>query len=405
MEAFLATVTKTYTSSDDFLDLKTDTDFVKFYNDNKDFTSKDARFLGAIQFSRNTSILLENYAFPFDKNNFTYPIIGETVFILVNDREYYWMPYTNTQYPNYREDYKTSEASKERNLPQAGSDSKSKDYKENKATGTPNVTKPKQDSKKSKYQVNEKIKFLKPNEGDTILQGRVGNTIRFSEFFLTEDGKTSSPSIFIRNKQNPELDAEPIGTLVDEDINKDGSSLYIVSGKVKVPFKETIEKEKIGFKEYPTSKDLAGDQLFINSDRVVLSAKAKEFIIFGKGNTGVITDGNYSVDSEKEIYLHSANKITIHSKGNNQIFLNSENGKIYLGKNKGEGGAGAEVQKMVLGGELVKLMGQLIDEITKQIYATPVGPTATGPTNAAAFKAIKGRLNTLLSAKNFLSKS
>lgn len=76
-----------------------------------------------------------------------------------------------------------------------------------------------------------------------------------------------------------------------------------------------------------------------------------------------------------------------------------------MGKNKGEGGAGADVQKMVLGGELVKLMGELIDEITKQIYATPVGPTAPGPTNAAAFKAIKGKLNTLLSAKNYLSKS
>jgi hypothetical protein len=60
---------------------------------------------------------------------------------------------------------------------------------------------------------------------------------------------------------------------------------------------------------------------------------------------------------------------------------------------------------MVLGGELVKLLGDLIDEITKQMYATPCGPTQTGPTNVAAFKAIKGKLNTLLSAKNFLSKS
>jgi hypothetical protein len=106
MEAFLATVTKVFTSADDFLDLKTDSDFVKFYNDNKNFANKDARFLGAIEFSRNTPFLLENYAFPFDKNNVTYSIAGETIFILVNDREYYWMPYTNTQYPNYREDYK-----------------------------------------------------------------------------------------------------------------------------------------------------------------------------------------------------------------------------------------------------------------------------------------------------------
>jgi len=40
-----------------------------------------------------------------------------------------------------------------------------------------------------------------------------------------------------------------------------------------------------------------------------------------------------------------------------------------------------------------KLLGDLIDEITKQMYATPCGPTQTGPTNVAAFKAIKGKLN------------
>jgi hypothetical protein len=297
-------------------------------------------------------------------------------------------------------------ASKGRNIKPSDGSSNSKEYKESKDTGTPNQTKSKQDSEKKKYKVNEKIKFLKPKEGDTILQGRVGNTIRFSELFLTEDDKTSSPSIFIRNKQNPKLDEKPIGELVEEDINEDGTSIYLTSGKVKVPFKETIKKAKDAFKEYPTSDKLTGDQLFVNSDRIILSAKANEFIIFGKKNTGIITDGTFTVDAEKDVYVHTNKNITLHSNGNNKIFLNSAGGgKIYLGKDKGEGDAGAAVQKMVLGGELVKIMGELIDEITKQIYATPVGPTSPGPTNAAAFMAIKGKLKTLLSAKNFLSKS
>ncbi len=222
---------------------------------------------------------------------------------------------------------------------------------------------------------------------------------------MTEDGKTSSPGIFIRNKQNPELDDKKIGELIEEDINKDGTSIYLTSGKVKVPFKETIEKTKVGFKEYPSSDDLKGDQFWLNSDRIVLSAKAKEFIIFGKGNTGVITDGNYSIDAEKEIYFHNKKNITIHSEGSNNIFLNSDSGKIYLGKDKGEGDAGAAVQKMVLGGELVKILEDLIDAITKQIYLTPAGPSATGPTNVATFNQIKSKLKTILAAKNFLSKN
>jgi hypothetical protein len=77
------------------------------------------------------------------------------------------------------------------------------------------------------------------------------------------------------------LDDKKIGELIEEDINKDGTSIYIVSNKVKVPFKEEIKKEKKAFKGYPSSSDFKGDQLFVNSDRIVLSAKAKEFIIFG----------------------------------------------------------------------------------------------------------------------------
>jgi hypothetical protein len=402
MEAFLATATKVYLKSDKPLDKEKD--LIKKYNGNETFDENDVRFLGAVEFKRESSIAKEAYAFPFDKNNMTYPILGETIMVINIGNDYFWLPYSNNHYPNYREDYKTSEVSKEKPVEDISSQSKNNNYNESKQTGIPNQKPVQTKSNDKKYNINEKIKFLNPKEGDTIISGRVGNTIRFSEFFLTEDNKTSSPSIFIRNKQNPELDSKPIGTLIDEDINKDGTSVYITSGKVKIPFKETIKKTKIGFKDYPASDKLKGDQLFINSDRILLSAKASEFIIFGKGNTGVITDGTFSVDSIKDIYLHTDKNVTIHSKGSNQIFLNSENGKIYLGKNTGEGDVGADVQKMVLGGELVQIMSDLIDAITQQVYLSPAGPTSPGPTNVAAFNSIKSKLKTMLSAKNFLSK-
>lgn len=403
MEAFLATATKVYLKSDKPLDKEKD--FIKKYNGNETFDDNDVHFLGAVEFKRESSIAKEAYAFPFDKNNMTYPILGETIMIINVGNDYFWLPYSNNHYPNYREDYKTSEVSKEKPVAEVASPTKNSNYNESKQTGIPNQKPVQTKSNDKKYNVNEKIKFLNPKEGDTIISGRVGNTIRFSEFFLTEDDKTSSPSIFIRNKQNPELDSKPIGTLIDEDINKDGTSMYITSGKVKIPFVETIKKTKIGFKDYPTSDKLKGDQLFINSDRILLSAKASEFIIFGKGNTGVITDGTFSVDSAKDIYLHTDKNVTIHSKGANQIFFNSDNGKIYLGKNTGEGDVGADVQKMVLGGELVQIMSDLIDAIGQQVYLTPAGPSSPGPTNIAVFNSIKSKLKTMLSAKNFLSKS
>jgi hypothetical protein len=328
--------------------------------------------------------------------------------IIKNSDEYFWMPYTIGQYPNYREDYKTTEATAEKDLPKSSNDSKQKDYKE--SQNTPNNQGNQKESEKKEYKVKEKIKFLKPKEGDTIIQGRVGNTIRFSESFLVneENPKEPSPSIIIRNRQNDVLDDKKIGELVEEDINKDGSSIYIVSKNVKVPYKHTtILKEKKGFKEYPSDAKLNGDQIFVNSDRILLSAKVNEFIIFGKGNTGIITDGNFSVDAAKEIYLHNEKDITIHSKGSNKIYLNSDGGgKIYLGKDTGEGNAGADVQKMVLGGELVKILTDLITVLETQMFLTPSGPTQPGPQpgDQGKLKEIKGKLNTILSAKNFLSK-
>lgn len=404
VKSFLATVDNVYGTNTPLVENNV-SDNVSVYNENTTFADTDARLYGAITYLFEDTIEKDDYAYPFDKNNFTFPKKGETVIILKmfgRNQQTFYLPYTNTVYPNYRRDYITYERGVKKELESAGKDTSASNLKS--TTNSGGKTQTNKVDKENKADVNEKIKFIKPKDGDTIISGRAGNTIRFSELFLTEDDKTPSPSIIIRNKQNPELDSQPIGTLIEEDINKDGTSIYITSNKVKIPFAETIKKTKIGFKDYPNSKDLSGDQLFVNSDRIILSSKAKEFIIFGRGNTGVITDGNFSVDAEKEIYFHSNNKITIHSAGANQIFLNSENGKIYLGKNTGVGEAGAEVQKMVLGGELVKILKELIDAINKQIYGTSCGPTQQGPSNRFEFDMIKSRLNSLLSSNNFLSK-
>jgi hypothetical protein len=400
MQSFLAIVNNVYPTNSKFF-VKDKEDIVSIHNENENFSDLDARMYGAITYEFEDTFEIEDYAFPFDKNNFTFPIKGETVVIFKMFNQTFWLPYTNTPYSNYRRDEVTYVATRPVD---AQGDSKSGQSLSNtsKTGGTTNSGKTKKND--IGYEINEKIKFLNPRQGDTIISGRVGNTIRFSELYLTEDGKTPSPSIFIRNKQNPELDSKKIGELVDEDINKDGTSVYFTSNKVKVPFKENINKTKVAFKEYPNSEKLTGNQLFVNSDRVILSAKASEFIIFGKGNTGVITDGNFSIDAEKEIYIHNNKNVTIHSDGANQIFLNSENGKIFLGKDKGAGDAGAPVQKMVLGGELIKLLGELIDAINRQIYATPVGPTFQGPSNRFEFDVIKSKLKDILSSNNFLSK-
>jgi len=120
INSFLATVDKVFPTNTDFLpyeknDNKPDSDTgdnTSVYNDNRNFYNKDARMYGAITYRYEDTINIEDYAFPFDKNNFTFPIKGETVTILSIDNQKFWLPYTNTPYSNYRRNYITYEASK-----------------------------------------------------------------------------------------------------------------------------------------------------------------------------------------------------------------------------------------------------------------------------------------------------
>ena len=403
VKSFLATVDNVFGTNVPLADNDT-TDNISVYNENTKFSDKDARTYGAITYLFEDTIQVDDYAYPFDKNNFTFPKKGETVIILKmfgRNEQTFYLPYTNTSYPNYRRDYITYERSSKKDLESVGKDSSGSDLKNTANSG--GKTETNKPNKEDNVSVNEKIKFLQPKEGDSIISGRVGNTIRFSEFFLTEDDKTSSPGIYIRNKQNPELDSKLIGELVTEDINKDGSSIYMTSGKIKVPFKETIKKSKVAFKDFPSSDKLKGDQLFVNSDRVILSSKSSEFIIFGKGNTGIITDGRFTIDSDKDTYIQSNQIITIESDKN--IILNTKRtGNIYLGEEGIEGGAGAPVQPMVLGGELIKILEDLISEITKSIYAGSCGPSTLSSANVRALNSIKSNLREILSGRNFLTK-
>jgi hypothetical protein len=138
MNIFLANVRKVYTKIQEIKDDKLEYNITAsvIYNENK-YKDKDpdVRFLGSIQFQREHSIYLEDYAIPFDKNNMTYPIVGETVLILDIGKQHFWLPFSNTQYPNYREDLKTTIASQA--VEYVGSSQSNKNYSESVTTGIP----------------------------------------------------------------------------------------------------------------------------------------------------------------------------------------------------------------------------------------------------------------------------
>ena len=98
IKSFLATVDKVYPTGTPFESInRNDTgslDNVSIYNGNNKFAEYDSRKYGAITYNFEDTIAIDDIAHPFDKNNFTFPIKGETVVILKMYGLTFWLPYS-----------------------------------------------------------------------------------------------------------------------------------------------------------------------------------------------------------------------------------------------------------------------------------------------------------------------
>ena len=138
------------------------------------------------------------------------------------------------------------------------------------------------------FNPNSGIRQLLSNEGDITFNGRFGQSIRFGSNITEiegqdeDTGKENSPNILLRAGQGVE-ETEP-GKPVVEDINKDGSSLWITTDQV-VPIKFAA-KSKVRHYIEPSAKKLEGKQIILNSDRIVFNSKEKAMYL----------SSNHSVD-------------------------------------------------------------------------------------------------------------
>jgi hypothetical protein len=237
---------------------------------------------------------------------------------------------------------------------------------------------------------------LKLYEGDTVIESRFGQSIRFSGYNNGEN--LYSPTIFIRNVESGLSQQKEISETVEEDLNRDGTIILLGSGDYIFEFKpgtvddkgkSDFETKPDSFKTYPS--ELKGNQLLLSSDRMILSAKAGEMIFYSKKNYGFISDGGLSIDNKFGIDITVGDNININTNDRN-VSINSGNGKINLGDKS--------LESLVRGETLVDLMTQLIDAITQQVFLTPAGPSSPGPTNIAVFLKIKSQLRTMLSTLN-----
>jgi hypothetical protein len=246
------------------------------------------------------------------------------------------------------------------------------------------------------YQPTVGLHRLKLYEGDTLIESRFGQSIRFSGY--NNVNNVFSPTLILRNGESSKNQKENEIISIEEDINRDGSVIVLGSNQYQLPFQpgtvddggtSDFETKPESFANFPSK--LIGDQILINSGRLIFSAKNAEMIFYSKKNYGFISDGGLSIDNKLGINVSVNDNINIVT-NDRDIVMFTGNGSIFLGN--------TSLEPLVKGQQLVNILSELIDAIAAQTFLTPSGPTAEGPVNIADFGSIKSRLNDILSKLN-----
>lgn len=357
---------------------------------------KDWSYVGRIQcrpiYSHNKSPTSNlPFAIPLDRNVREYPLVNELVLVIrVLGQYYYWRKTNIFHHMNSNFDprwntvaygqKKIKASSKRSNISQA-------------SVGATNSTAGGGGGGGNAYfGENPDVHPLIPYEGDLMLESRFGSTIRMGGYNVGEKNGFSGehPYIWIRNRENDDdfngvENAKPI----DEDVNKDGTTIQILSRDIQSRYKKTVDVDiarSLG-KPFPTILD--GDQVILNTDRIVLSTRNKEIYVFGKESISFGTDGVFSVDSQDDIHFETNRNFEL-----KDVQMRVDSQIIYLGEpdNRSE--------PLVLGTQLVNWLTQLTSTLMAETHPTMTGPTGP-PIQAPQYANLQAQLFRILSRRNF----
>jgi hypothetical protein len=238
---------------------------------------------------------------------------------------------------------------------------------------------------------NSNVRSLLPFEGDYIVQGRQGGSIRFSSTTkLHSDsnewssiGNEDSPITIITNG----LKFDPKKSYYVEQINKDDSSLYLTSTQ-QLP----LQTDKTGNLN-PLTNPIDASKYFnaqaiLNSDRVILNAKRDEIMLFAKTNIELNTKNIINLNADERVHLNSST-----------VFLGTVNNQL-------------PTEPLVLGDKLHNLLLNLMDSLHEfgtglsSVIGSPEGAPATDIISAArglcnSINTLENNLEGILSQQNF----
>ena len=286
-----------------------------------------------------------SYALPYDSQQKTYPLVNEIVLLFslpnqqigvntANQSYFYLKPLGVWNHPHH-DAYP--------NLVKSNSPQQSQDYKATDQGVVRRVTdgstevelnspvNPSQNTFVEKADIHP----LMPYMGDSLLEGRHGQSLRFGSTAKSQSeisnnwsstGKNGDPITILRNGQ-PTNVSDRGWIPITENISQDLSSIYLTSYQ-KIPF--SIANENfVSYTTPPTTPaQFTNPQIILNSDRIILNAKSDSILISGQNSVGLSSNGSINLEA-KQIYL-DGNDIRLGNKNASQSALKGDITVEYL---------------------------------------------------------------------------
>lgn len=140
------------------------------------------------------------------------------------------------------------------------------------------------------------INSLQPFEGDYILEGRFGNSLRFGS------GQGKDPITKIRNGQGPQTNEG--WTTVEENIQEDKASIYLTSTQ-QIP----LQPNTFNYNSYSTPPESVNQyskpQILLNSGRIVLNANQDHVLLSAAKSINLNSQDSVNIDSKNKVVINS----------------------------------------------------------------------------------------------------
>lgn len=302
----------------------------------------------------------QNYrvAYPLQPGIKNYPLINEVVYLVsqptqkINQRSsakalYYISVVNLWNHPHHNAIPYSAGSSTAAN---------SKNYQDTAAGSTNKLTDTSGEIKFGNYfKERSNIYPLQPFEGDFILEGRWGNSIRVGSTAPDRNpwstvGTQGDAITIIRNGQTDNPNKNGWNSTV-EDINTDASSIYLTTTQ-KLPITVASSNYFSYSSDTPTNpNEYVGKQIILNSGRLVFNT----------------TEDHLMLSSAKSISLSSTGTVNVDA---SEMTIQTE--KIYLGSK-------SATEPLLLGDTTVELLKSMIDILKDLIIASQTASNSGGP--------------------------